>query len=173
MPQLSAAVTVPQFLPSRVQNAAGVSLVQPQTFGVPPPPQVCGAEHIPQDPIMRGIPQRSRVIMPPQLAPRLEQSAVSLSGTQNPAVSRVNRWLLPEPQVCCWIWVLFAVLEPVTSMHLVLCWAWSWNWFIPTLISFQVWLLAPEHPHWMTAAPLLVLLPLTSAHRLLLIELTS
>jgi hypothetical protein len=39
MPHLSAAVTLPQALTSRVQKSVLVS-VHPQTFGVPPPPQV-------------------------------------------------------------------------------------------------------------------------------------
>jgi hypothetical protein len=38
--QLSGAVTLPQFLPLREQNAASLSAVQPQTFPVPPPAQV-------------------------------------------------------------------------------------------------------------------------------------
>ena len=42
--QLSFAVTLPQFLPSRVQNAAFASATQllPHTFAVPAPPHVCG-----------------------------------------------------------------------------------------------------------------------------------
>jgi hypothetical protein len=39
VPQLSAAVRAPQFFPSRPQKAVSLSLVQPHTFGVPPPPQ--------------------------------------------------------------------------------------------------------------------------------------
>jgi hypothetical protein len=45
--QLSFAVTLSQVLPSRAQNAASVSLAQPQTFGVPPPPHVPEAQ-VPQ-----------------------------------------------------------------------------------------------------------------------------
>ena len=39
-PQLSVPRTDPQFLPSREQNVALSSDVQPHTFAVPPPPQV-------------------------------------------------------------------------------------------------------------------------------------
>jgi hypothetical protein len=38
--------TVPQFLPE--QAAAGPVGVQPQTFGVPPPAQLCGEVQLPQ-----------------------------------------------------------------------------------------------------------------------------
>ena len=38
--QLSVAIKVPQFLPSRVQIAVLVSAVQPHTLLVPPPPHV-------------------------------------------------------------------------------------------------------------------------------------
>ena len=50
VPQLSVAVRLPQFLPSREQNAASVSGVhdEPQTLAVPAPPQVRPAEvHVP------------------------------------------------------------------------------------------------------------------------------
>jgi hypothetical protein len=43
-PQLSAPVTASHVLPRREQNVALDSLVQPQTPGVPPPPQVFGVE---------------------------------------------------------------------------------------------------------------------------------
>jgi hypothetical protein len=49
---LSAAVTLPQFLPSREQNAlfdSAVQLAAPHTFTVPPPPQVCGEVQLPQE----------------------------------------------------------------------------------------------------------------------------
>lgn len=39
-PQLSVAVTAPQFFPFRVQNAAFVSAAQPHTLGTPEPPQL-------------------------------------------------------------------------------------------------------------------------------------
>jgi hypothetical protein len=46
-PQLSVPVSVPQFaLPSLEQKVALLSALQPQTFGVVPPPQVCGATQI-------------------------------------------------------------------------------------------------------------------------------
>jgi hypothetical protein len=47
VPQLSAAVTDPQFFASRVQNAGSVSAVHPQAFATPPPPQVLGAVQLP------------------------------------------------------------------------------------------------------------------------------
>jgi hypothetical protein len=49
---LSAAVTLPQFLPSREQKLvfdSGVQLAVPHTFAVPPPPQVCGEVQLPQE----------------------------------------------------------------------------------------------------------------------------
>jgi hypothetical protein len=40
VPQLLFPVTLPQFLPSREQNAPSLSGVHPQTFAVPPPAHV-------------------------------------------------------------------------------------------------------------------------------------
>jgi hypothetical protein len=42
-------MTWPQFLPRLVQNAVSLSGVQPHTFAVPPPPQVCAPVHVPQE----------------------------------------------------------------------------------------------------------------------------
>ena len=52
--QLSVPMTWPQFLPTLVQNAVSLSAVQPHTFAVPPPPQVCGELHMPHEATMRG-----------------------------------------------------------------------------------------------------------------------
>src|SRR5438128_1510522 len=61
VPQLSAAVTDPQFLALRVQNAPFASGAQPQTPAMAgmPAPQLCGAVQVPQE-IVRGTPQLSR-----------------------------------------------------------------------------------------------------------------
>jgi hypothetical protein len=52
--QLSVPETWPQFLPRLAQNAESLSGGQPHTFAVPPPPQVCGAVHVPQELTVRG-----------------------------------------------------------------------------------------------------------------------
>jgi hypothetical protein len=81
VPQLSAAVTFPQFLPSRAQNAVSVSAVQPQTLVVTPP-QVCGAVQVPHDDTVRELLQLSLAVMLPQFLPSREQNAASVSAVQ-------------------------------------------------------------------------------------------
>lgn len=93
-PQLSVAVTMPQFLPTRVQKAASGSGVQPQTPAVPPPPHVCPAMHVPQTAV-RGLPQRSLALTAPQLLPCAAQNSASVSGTQPPQTFAAP----PPPQV--------------------------------------------------------------------------
>ena len=71
VPQLSAAVMDPQSLPSMRQRAvslAGVQTPWPQTFGVPPPPQLKGLLHCPQ---LMMLPQVSDIS--PQLIARSAQ----------------------------------------------------------------------------------------------------
>lgn len=47
--QRSVPITGPQLLPCAMQNSASVSGAQPpQTFGMPPPPQVFESGHMPQ-----------------------------------------------------------------------------------------------------------------------------
>ena len=75
VPQLSLAVTLSQFLPSLVQNVGPVSGVQPQTFVVPPPPQVCGVLHEPQLTV-REDPQLSLAVTLLQFLFRRVQNAV-------------------------------------------------------------------------------------------------
>jgi hypothetical protein len=79
-PQLSLAVTSPQFLPRRVQNSVFVSAVQPQTFAAPPPPHVMGAVHVPHDATARGPSQLSVPTTLPQFLPTREQKPALLSG---------------------------------------------------------------------------------------------
>jgi hypothetical protein len=79
MPQLSFAVTPPQFLPSREQNAPSLSVVQLHTFGVPLPPHVDGEVHVPHEATVRPDPQLSLAVTPAQFFPSLEQNAVSVS----------------------------------------------------------------------------------------------
>jgi hypothetical protein len=84
VPQLSAAVTVPQFLPSRVQNAGSVSAVQPHTFATDgvAPPHVCGEAHVPHEATVRLVPQLSLAVRLPQFLPCLEQNTGSVSAVQ-------------------------------------------------------------------------------------------
>src|SRR4051794_18014820 len=101
MLQLSSAVTLPQFLPSREQKLAADSLKHPQTFDIPAPPQVWGAVQLPHDEMLRLAPQRSVAPMLPQFFPTAAQSSASDSPTQRPAGCKRNRWLLPLLQVHC------------------------------------------------------------------------
>jgi hypothetical protein len=89
-PQLSFAVTEPQFLPSRVQNARSVSDVQTHTLAVTKP-QVHGAVQLPHELTVRLVPQLSTAVTPPQVVPSREQNAGSVSGVQQ---------TLPPLQVC-------------------------------------------------------------------------
>jgi hypothetical protein len=85
VPQLSLAVTLPQFLPRREQNAVLVSGVHagwPHTLAVPPPPQVCGDVQVPHELTVRDVPQLSLAVTLPQFLPRREQNAVLVSGAQ-------------------------------------------------------------------------------------------
>src|SRR5207245_4553569 len=58
-----------------------VAGVHPQAFGIPPPPQVAGAEQLPQL-TERDVPQRSNPLKSPQVAPSRMQNAESVSGAQ-------------------------------------------------------------------------------------------
>src|SRR5438270_473567 len=78
VPQLSAALTLPQFLPSRVQKAALVSGTQAQTLF---DWQVCGREQLPQLAV-RAVPQLSAALTLPQFFPSRVQKAALVSGTQ-------------------------------------------------------------------------------------------
>jgi hypothetical protein len=82
VPQLSAAVTLPQFLPSREQNAASPSYVQPHTFAVPPPAHVCGDAHVPHGVTVRLVPQLSAAVTLPQFFPSRVQNGASPSYVQ-------------------------------------------------------------------------------------------
>jgi hypothetical protein len=83
-PQLSAAVTLPQFFPSRVQNAGLPSYVQPHTFGTDgvAPAHVCGAVQAPQEVTVRDPPQLSVPDTVPQFLPSRVQNAGSVSAVQ-------------------------------------------------------------------------------------------
>jgi hypothetical protein len=107
MPQLSAAVTVPQLFPRRAQKAVSVSFVQPHTFGTLglPPPQVCPvpAQVVPQL-IVRLVPQSSRSVRLPQFFPRRVHMTASVSGVQQlfgcEAVAGSQTWApLHTPQL--------------------------------------------------------------------------
>jgi hypothetical protein len=82
VPQLSAAVRLPQFFPSRVQNVALLSAVQPHTLVVPPPPQLWGAVHVPHEVTVRDVPQLSLAVTVPQFFPSRVQNAASASAVQ-------------------------------------------------------------------------------------------
>jgi hypothetical protein len=96
LPQLSFAVTLPQFLPTRVQNAASVSAVHggiPQTLAVTAP-QVCGEVQVPHEVTVRLVPQLSAAVTLPQFLPMRPQNAVSVSDVQPQTL------LVTAPQVC-------------------------------------------------------------------------
>lgn len=93
-PQLSIAVTAPQFFPSRVQKAASLSFGQPQTFAVPPPPQVWGKAQVPHEVTVRARPQLSVPLKAPHFFPRRSQKAASVSGGQPQTLA-----VPPPPQV--------------------------------------------------------------------------
>jgi hypothetical protein len=46
---VSVPVTAPQFFPTLEQKAVSLSAVQPHTFAVPAPSQLCGAVHVPHE----------------------------------------------------------------------------------------------------------------------------
>ncbi len=77
-PQLSAAVTLPQFAPRRSQKRAFDSGVQPHTFacgGVPPPQVRPVPEQVVPQLIVRVAPQRSITLLSPhELAPQLSET---------------------------------------------------------------------------------------------------
>jgi hypothetical protein len=75
-------MTWPQVAPRLEQNVGSLSGVQPHTFAVPAPPQVCGVEHVPHEATVRPVPQLSVPITWPQFLPTREQNAVSLSAVQ-------------------------------------------------------------------------------------------
>jgi hypothetical protein len=99
VPQLSLAVTLPQFFPRREQNDAFVSGVQlvPHTLVVPPPPHVCGEVHVPQELTVRDAPQLSLAVTLPQFFPRREQNDASVSGVQ---LAPHTLAVPPPPHVC-------------------------------------------------------------------------
>jgi hypothetical protein len=96
-PQLSAAVTLPQFLPRRVQNAVFDSAAQPHTLVVPPPPHVCGVVHVPQLVTVRITPQLSAAVTLPQFLPAREQKAAFVSPAQP------HTFVVPPPPHVCGI----------------------------------------------------------------------
>jgi hypothetical protein len=97
LPQTSFAVTVPQFLPSRVQNAVSLSVeaLQPQT----PEVQVWGEGQVPQLDTVRATPHLSVPLSEPQLAPSRVQNAVSLSTHPHLLVTPPPPQVLGELQV--------------------------------------------------------------------------
>lgn len=93
-PQLSGAVTTPQFFPSRSKKAASVSGAQAHTFGDPPPPQVCVPLQLPQLTELRHVPQLSCPEVGPQFFPSRAQKAVLSSAVQPQRLG-----VPPPPQV--------------------------------------------------------------------------
>jgi hypothetical protein len=77
-PQLSAAVTEPQFLPSRAQNGASLSGVHAPHW--PLALHVCVAGQAPHESV-RAFPQRSVAMNGPQARPAAAQRSASVSGT--------------------------------------------------------------------------------------------
>jgi hypothetical protein len=76
VPQLSAAVTAPQFLPSRLQKAVFVSAAHAHAFVAL---HVAGGVHVPQTATVRDAPQLSFAVTLPQALPSRLQKAASLS----------------------------------------------------------------------------------------------
>ena len=76
VPQLSAAVTAPQFFPRREQKVVSFSGEQVQTLVV----QTSVPEQVPQEATVREVPQLSGAVTEPQSFPRREQKVVSFSG---------------------------------------------------------------------------------------------
>jgi hypothetical protein len=60
----------------------GSLLAVPQTFEVPPPPQVAGEVQVPQLVTVRDVPQLSFAVTVPQFLPTRVQNAGSVSGVQ-------------------------------------------------------------------------------------------
>jgi hypothetical protein len=85
-PQLSFAVSCPQFFPLRWHRVASPSGVHPQTLGVPglPPPQLLGLAQEPQLTV-RLVPQLSVTVIVPQFLFMRPQMAASASGMQAPS----------------------------------------------------------------------------------------
>lgn len=77
-PQLSGAVTVPQFAPTRAQKAVSFSGTQAQTLVVP---QVSGSAQVPQAAV-RETPQLSLALTAPQFFPWRAQKAALVSAAQ-------------------------------------------------------------------------------------------
>lgn len=71
----------------------------PQTFGVPPAPQVCGAVQVPQLETVRALPQLSVPLTWPQLLPSRAQKAGSVSGVQAPPTWTLQIWTEPASTV--------------------------------------------------------------------------
>jgi hypothetical protein len=91
VPQLSVPDSWPQFFPSREQNVAFGSGVQPHTFATPPPPHVkIVPGQMPHDNTVRDTPQLSFSVTAPQFFPTRVQNAVSVSRAQtNGLMSRI------------------------------------------------------------------------------------
>jgi hypothetical protein len=79
VPQASVSVTVPQFLPTREQNAVSVSEAHPQTLVAL---HAWGAVHVPHTATVREAPQLSFAVADPQALPSRVQKVASLSGAQ-------------------------------------------------------------------------------------------
>jgi hypothetical protein len=111
-PQESSPVNVPHVAPSRAQNAASVSVVHPQTLGVPAPPQMVGGVHgvpKPQSATVRLTPQLSADVKLSQFLPSRAQNVASVSGVH----ALVNVALQSRK---------FQTLTFASAMNLRTCW---------------------------------------------------
>jgi hypothetical protein len=96
VPQLSAAVTLPQFLPSRLQNAVFVSGEHAHAFVAL---HVAGGVHVPHSATVRDAPQLSFAVTLPQVLPSRVQKAASLSGAHmTPPAPPVPPVTMPPPE---------------------------------------------------------------------------
>jgi hypothetical protein len=89
VPQLSGAVTLPQFLLRRVQNAGSDSGTHSHRLEAV---HVLGNVHVPQDATVRLTPQLSGAVTLPQVAPSREQNAVSVSDGHTQTLLTVHVW---------------------------------------------------------------------------------
>jgi hypothetical protein len=99
-PQLSKPPAMPHSLPCAAQNCGSASGEQPQTFGIPPPPQLSSAAQVPQLAV-RDAPQLSSAVTLLQLFASRVQKATSVSGVQlQPPSPQLDDTQAPIAQDC-------------------------------------------------------------------------
>jgi hypothetical protein len=123
---LSVPFTVPQFLPTRVQNAVSLSAKHPQTFAVTAP-HVKGAVQPKlklQSGTVRLVPQLSVPVTLPQFFPSLVQNAALVSGPHPQANVALHAWVpahVPQLKVRVVPQLSFSLGAPQDSPILAQC----------------------------------------------------